>query len=137
MKKWFVPIVACCVVAGMLFGLAAPRALAIKQFKDEFDAKYVKPDSKDPKEKALAEAATQAKCLICHEGASKKDRNPYGHALAKLLDRKEDKDNKEKIQAALDTAAKEKSKADDPNAPTFGDLIKEGKLPGGEPKEAE
>ncbi len=137
MKKRIVVVLAAGLVASIMLGLATRSAQAIKQFKDEFDAKYVKPDSSDPKEKALAEAATAAKCLICHEGESKKNRNAYGKALEKLLDRKTDKDDKEKIQAALDTAAKEKSDPSDAKSPTFGDLIKQGKLPGGEPKAAQ
>lgn len=137
MKKWFVTVLAGCVVAGLVFGLAAPQAQAIKQFKDEFDAKYVKPDSQDAKEKGLAEAASAAKCLICHEGESKKQRNAYGQALDQLLDKKEDKENKEKIQAALDSVAKQKVDPNDAASPTFGDLLKAGKLPGGEPKSAE
>jgi hypothetical protein len=33
----------------------------------------------------------------------------------------------------LDEVAKLKSKADDASSPTFGELIEQGKLPGGEP----
>lgn len=134
MKKHFLPLLCGTFVAGAILWLGVPQAKAIKPFKDEFEAKYVKPDSKDAKEKALAEAAASAKCNICHVGTSKKDRNVYGKALAELLDRKKDKDSKDKIQAALDTVAAKKSKPDDANAPTFGELIKEGKLPGGDPK---
>jgi cytochrome c2 len=135
MKK--LPLVLLCgaLAAVVMLWLGTPQAKAVKQFKDQFEAKYVKPDSKDPKEKALAEAAAKAKCLICHEGHSKKNRNRYGKRLAKLLDRKKDKKNVEKIVAALDTVSQEKLNPDDANSPTFGDLIKEGKLPGGEPKE--
>ena len=111
-------------------------ARADKSFRDEFIAKYAKPDGKDPKDQAFAAACEKAKCNICHEGKSKKDRNRYGAALGKLLNREKDKDNKEKIQAALDKVAKLKLDPKDEKSPTFGDLIKAGKLPGGEPKEA-
>lgn len=134
MKKLLLPLLCGAFAAGVMLWLGTPQAKAIKAFKDEFDAKYVKPDSKDPKEKALAEAAAKAKCLICHEGKRKKNRNAYGKALAELLDRKKDKDNREKIQAALDAVAKKRSNPDDEDSPTFGDLIARGKLPGGEPK---
>ena len=108
---------------------AAPRpAFAIKEFFDEFKAVYVKPDSSDPAEKALATAVEAAKCNLCHKGKEKKDRNAYGHALAELLDKKEDAKNMEKIRKALETVAGMKS-AD--GEPTFGELIKMGKLPGG------
>jgi cytochrome c2 len=130
---------------GMLLGMV--RAFAIagavslgtatakgdKAFRDEFIAKYVKPDSTDAREKAFAAACEKAKCNICHEGISKKNRNAYGKELAKLLKRERDKDDKPKIQAALDKVAAMKP---DPKSPTFGELIKAGRLPGGEPKES-
>lgn len=109
-------------------------AKADKAFRDEFIAKYVKADSSDSKDKAFAETCEKAKCNICHEGVSKKNRNVYGQSLAKLLSRDADKENKEKIQAALDKVAAMKSDPKDPKSPTFGDLIKAGRLPGGEPK---
>ena len=79
----------------------------------------------------LAAEVETAKCNVCHKGKSKKDRNVYGEALAKLLDKKEDKDNKDKIRQALETVAKESSNPADASAPTFGGLIEQGKLPGG------
>lgn len=106
-------------------GSAAREAFAIKQFADEFKAVYVKDGS------PLAAEVEAAKCNVCHKGKSKKDRNVYGEALAKLLDKKEDKDNKDKIRQALETVAKESSNPADASAPTFGALIEQGKLPGG------
>lgn len=111
---------------------AAPRpAFAIKEFFDEFKAVYVKPDSADANEKALAAEVETAKCNVCHAGSSKKERNAYGNALADLLDKKEDKKNADKIRKALETVAAMPS-AD--GGPTFGDLLKQGKLPGGAAK---
>ena len=107
-------------------------AHAIDPFKKEFEAKYVKADPSTPEEKSLAAAVKQAKCNVCHVGTKKKDRNAYGDALDGLLDKKADIKNKAKIQDALDKVADMKSKKDDPNSPTFGELIKQGKLPGGE-----
>ena len=81
-------------VAGAAVALAcggsAREAFAIKQFFDEFKAVYVKPDSADPAEKALAAEVETAKCNVCHMGSSKKERNAYGHALAEKLNKKED-----------------------------------------------
>jgi len=116
-------------VHALLVGPAAQPAKAVKQFRDAFIAKYVKPDSSDAKDKAFAAAVETAKCNLCHAGKSKKDRNPYGVALDELLDRKTDKDDKAKIAAALDKAAEVKSDANDPGSPTFGQLISDGKLP--------
>ncbi|HEY1600791.1 MAG TPA: hypothetical protein VGG64_14375 [Pirellulales bacterium] len=128
MKK----IVSTLVIATLVLGVSLNTAYAIKPFKDEFDAKYVK----DSNNAEFVEAVKKANCNLCHgknaEGKDdKKVRNAYGMALDKLLDKKEDAKNKEKIQAALDTVAAEKSNPDNPNAPTFGELIKQGKLPGG------
>ncbi len=46
--------------------------------------------------------------------------------MAKLLKKEKDA---AKIDAALDTVAAESSDAAKPAAPTYGDLLKEGKLP--------
>jgi cytochrome c2 len=123
----------------VLFGLVTGTLLAriesaygVAPFKKQFEEKYVKKDPSTPEEKALAAAVTKAKCNICHVGKKKKDRNAYGNALDVLLDRKTDAKNTAKIQAALDQVAAMKSNPDDPNSPTFGELIKQGKLPGGE-----
>ncbi len=125
----------CGAVLGVSLGVATHTVRADKAFRDEFLAKYVKADSSDPKERAFAEACDKAKCSICHEGKSKKNRNAYGKALGKLLSRESDKENKPKIRAALDKVAAMNSDPDDPKSPKFGDLIKEGKIPGSKPKE--
>ena len=111
--------------AALVLGSASREAFAIKQFSDEFKAVYVKDGS------PLAAEVEAAKCNVCHKGKSKKDRNVYGEALAKLLDKKEDKDNKDKIRQALEAVAKESSNPADAAALTFGALIEQGKLPGG------
>ena len=113
--------------AAVAFGFAPDSAKAIKPFFDEFKEKYVKPDG-SAEEKALAEAVEKVKCNVCHKGKSKKMRNAYGEVLDALLDKKADAKNKEKIAEALDKVAGEKS----PAGPTFGELMKEGKLPAAE-----
>ncbi len=129
--KNFCLLLLCGVAAGLLLA-PAESAHAIAPFKKEFDAKYVKEDPSTPEEIAFAAAVKKVKCNVCHVGKKKKDRNAYGDALDALLDRKADMKNKAKIQEALDKVADMKSDADDPNSPTFGELIKQGKLPGGE-----
>jgi len=105
---------------------SARDAFAIKQFADEFNALYVQEGT------PLAAAVEQAKCNVCHVAGEKKDkRNAYGNALAERLDKKADRDNKEKIRKALEEVASLSSDPAKPDAPTFGGLIKEGKLPGG------
>jgi len=115
-------------VVALVVGASSRPAFAIKEFFDEFKAAYVKPDSGDAAEKALAAEVETAKCNVCHAGSSKKDRNSYGSALAELLDKKEDKKDTAKIRAALEKVAALPSGE---GKPTFGELIKQGKLPGG------
>jgi len=119
------------VAVAVMAGAAVRPAYAIKQFADEFKAVYVKADSADPAEKALATEVETAKCNVCHVGKSKKDRNAYGHALADLLDKKEDAKDVAKIRAALEKVAGMPSDPAQPDSATFGALIKQGKLPGG------
>lgn len=106
-------------------GATSREAFAIKQFADQFTALYAQDGM------PLAAAVETAKCNVCHVGKKKTDRNAYGEALAKLLDKKTDKEDIEKIRKALETVANESSNPEDPAAPTFGDLIEAGKLPGG------
>lgn len=126
--KNFCLLLLCGFVAGTLLA-RIESAYAVAPFKKEFEEKYVKKDPATPEEKALAAAVAKVKCNVCHVGKKKKDRNAYGDALDALLDRKKDSKDKAKIQAALDTVAEQKSNPDDPNSPTFGELIKQGKLP--------
>jgi hypothetical protein len=71
------------------------------------------------------EAAKMAKCGVCHQGMDKKVRNGFGKAFGKDLGEKKVMDA-EKIKAALDKVESEPSAIE---GKTFGDLIKDGKLP--------
>ena len=99
--------------------LSAHPAFAVKQFYDEFKEVYVNNGDLD------AGAVAKAKCNICHEGKSKKDKNAYGKELDKLLDRKKDAKNPEKIREALAKVAGMKS----PSGKTWGEILKAGELP--------
>lgn len=103
-------------------GLARP-AFAIKQFQNEFESLYVTAGS------PLATEVEKAKCNICHVGKDKKERNAYGKALDERLDKKADKEDKEKIRKMLEEVAALPSDPEKKDSPTFGDLIKSGKLP--------
>jgi uncharacterized lipoprotein NlpE involved in copper resistance len=128
MKKLCVVLTGCAVALSLIV-LSNDQAQAIPAFKTEFDNMYVKKDSTDPKEKTFAEACEQAKCNICHVGKNKKEKNDYGKALDELLDKKADAKNPDKIKEALKTVEGQHSKPGDDTSPTFGDLLKEGKLP--------
>ena len=67
-------------------------------------------------------------CAVCHPTKSKKERNNYGAALGKALEKKNETDEA-KIKEALVKTEKEKSATE---GKTFGDLIKAGELPGTE-----
>jgi hypothetical protein len=78
---------------------------------------------------ALKDAAEGAKCGICHFGEKKTNRNDYGKAMGEALGAKDIKVEKD-IVDALKKAEAGKSSTE---GKTFGDLIKDGKLPGKNP----
>lgn len=80
-------------------------------------------------DKEIGTQKDTAKCNACHFGSEKKNRNDYGKAVGTAIGGKNEKDAA-KIKAGLEKAAKEKSATD---GKTFGDLIKDGKLPGKNP----
>jgi hypothetical protein len=95
----------------------SPQAFARNGYNTEFWNSY--PSLKEHKE---------TKCGACH-GKDKKVTNDYGKAFGQALgDVKVT--NVDKIKAALEKAEAAKSATD---GKTFGELIKEGKLPGKAP----
>lgn len=98
--------------------MTSESAFARAQYLKAFKAKYGEKELKGVK----------VTCGVCHPTKSKKERNNYGAALGKLVGKKNEKDAK-KIEEAIGKAEKEKSATD---GKTFGDLIKDGKLPGTE-----
>ncbi len=103
-------------------------ALGIQQFQKAFMEKYIK----NHEDKEFAKYVTEkVKCFICHQGKFRKNHNPYGDELVKLLDRKKDARDVKKINDALDTVAKMHSDPKDDKSPTYGELIAKSQLPGG------
>ena len=106
------------VLVGSVAGLAlfaCSEAAARPAYCKTFVAEYPK-----------VEAAKDAKCAICHPNADDKEvRNNYGQTLGKLSLQNEK--DAAKIKEALKKAEGEKSAV---AGKTFGDLLKEGKLPG-------
>ena len=115
MRKSLTWIAFCAVVSAFVAG---PEAHARPDYLKAFNAAY-------PALKAEAEAA---KCGICHPEEKKAVRNDYGKAMGTALGEKNVKfaDNEKKITDALKKAEGEKNA----DGKTFGELIKEGKLPG-------
>ena len=132
MKKLVATLFARVVVGSTTFGLYVGTAQSRPQYFKAFKEKYVKPDG-SAEEKAFAAEVTDAKCLVCHEAGSKKNRNSYGKELAKVFIPPNEKDPA-KIDEAFSKVADMHVDPNDPNSPTYGDLIKQGKLPGGEAK---
>ncbi|MBX3427254.1 MAG: hypothetical protein KF688_16365 [Pirellulales bacterium] len=124
MRKLMLSLVALVVAAG-----ATDRALAVPQFQKEFLKKYV--DEHESKEfQELVKK--KAKCCVCHQGLKDKhNMNAYGVELGKLLDRKKDAKDVEKIVATLEKVGKMRSNPKDEKSPTYAELIAAGKLPGG------
>jgi hypothetical protein len=125
-----IALVLCITVLASL-ALTKP-AQAIPQFQKEFLTLYVG----DDKESDFAKLVKKAGCFTCHQGKLRKNHNPYGQPLADLLDKKADMKNPEKIVESLKKVEAMHSVAGDDKSPTFGDLIKEGKLPGGSIEDA-
>lgn len=103
-------------LAGLVLASMGQEAAARPPYLKSFVSTY---------EKVKAEAETQ-KCMVCHPGSSKKDRNDYGKAMGEALGGANIKDA-DKVVEALKKIEKEKSSVE---GKTFGDLLSEGKLPG-------
>lgn len=108
-------LVSCVVIAAVagLMVLSQPAQARMEYF-NAFKGKYSN----------LQKADLDKKCAICHAANDKKMRSDYAKAVEKALGAKMVKDM-EKINKALDEAAK----GDAGDGKTYGDLLKDGKLP--------
>jgi len=125
----------------IVLGTGPRAAMALPPFSKQFQETYLKPDSEDEKDKEYATLIIKkVKCDVCHvKGKPKKMRNAYGMQLSELLDKnnfktarvKAEPDKvKEEIAAAFEAVAAKKS--GDEKSPTFGELIAQRQLPGGD-----
>jgi cytochrome c553 len=110
--------IACCAVLSALV-VSGPEAQARPDYLKAFTSTYPK----------LKTEADTAKCGVCHPEEKKSVRNDYGKAFGTSLGEKNLKmaDNEKKITDAMKKTESEKSGTE---GKTFGDLIKDGKLPG-------
>jgi hypothetical protein len=121
-----------CVCLGLgLFAIATTlsSAWALPPFNKEWTAKYVEGNSNAK----FVEAVSEAKCNVCHEGTSKKMKNEYGKAVGKYLTKAKYNEIKEDEAAAKKYILEGLQKAEaekNGSGKTFGELIKEGTLPG-------
>jgi hypothetical protein len=114
-------------VVPVLIAFVAP-AVALPPFQIEFKKDYT--DSL--KDKKFAEEMNKAdvKCLVCHQGKQKKNRNDFGKVVAKFLTKKDAKD-KEKIAAGLKKALAMHVDPKDEKSETYMDRLLASKWPGG------
>ena len=109
----------CCLLCGIwLICCAGQLAEARPNYSREFWNAY-----------GVPLAAHKKNCLACHAGEEKQVRNHYGIALQKKLEAK-NVNIPARIKAALDAVEQEPSAIE---GKTFGDLIKDGKLPASKP----
>lgn len=114
---------------GIVAGPLPRPAAAVMQFYKAFVAEYVDSHPNPAYDRLVTR---EAKCLVCHQGRNRKHRNVYGQQLDKLLDKKTDAKNTEKIIAALKKVADMPADPRDPAGESFGQRIAAGKLPAGE-----
>lgn len=121
------------VVAFALMGLLRIESVnARPTYYKAFKKKYVG-DEKTDAQKSIAKSIKRVKgCNICHDPhkgpdgkVSKKNRNPYGVGLSKLLTEKDQKNVDKALEALTKT---EKVKLKD-SKQTVGECLKAGKLP--------
>lgn len=111
-------------------------ALGFVEFHKQWVEMYI--DADDDSEEAAEYEKLVAKgkfrCLVCHQGKKKDNRNPYGKHFEKLLT-KEDKKDTEKIIAALKEVGEmpvdPEADVDDPDTETYNDRIAKKEFPGG------
>ena len=111
----------------VLIAVASP-ALALPPFQVQFKKDYL--DSF--KDKKFVEEMNKAdqKCLVCHQGKQKKNRNEFGKVVSKFLTKKDAKD-KEKIAAGLKKAFAMHVDPKNDKSETYMDRLLAGKWPGG------
>lgn len=128
MSRGLFRVIAVGLFAVITWAGSAPPAWAVKEFFAELTAKYVKPDSKKKNDVLLTIAVEQARCTICHPGDDHRKLSQYGGQVAWRVN-KFDKNNKKRIQEALEQVGNLKSDFRDPKSPTYNMLFKQGKLP--------
>ncbi len=103
----------CCLA--LVLGTAMQTSEARPKYLAEFKEKY-----------PGVEGLDEVKCNVCHEGKDKKNKNGYGIAFGTTLNAKNCKDSEVIQKALVGTEAKPSAVS----GKTFGDLLKENKLPG-------
>jgi hypothetical protein len=134
MRKLGVCVVFCIAMVAGLCLIQVRSADAYLNFSKAFLKKYTGDKSTDAQKSIASEFARVKKCGVCHDPrpgddgkVSKKNRNPYGQALAKFLTEK-DKKNTKKVLEMLGKVEGEKAEGAK-DKETFGASLTAGKLP--------
>lgn len=130
-------------IAVSLLVAVASSATADPKFYAVFKKDYL--EKHPDKEYAAAVDKADVRCLVCHQGKkSKKHRNSFGEQLDKLLDRKKDLKDVEKISESIKKVLDMHVDPKDDKSETYLDRVKASKWPAGEledlkkePKEGE
>jgi hypothetical protein len=111
----------------ILIAMVTP-AIAVPPFYIEFKKDYLE----SLKDKKFVEAVDKAdvKCLVCHQGKQKKNRNDFGKVVGKFLTKKDAK-NKEKIAEGLKKALAMHVDPKNDKSETYMDRLKASKWPAG------
>jgi hypothetical protein len=118
-------------VAVVLAG-SCSSAYAFKEFHDQWLEMYIDDadTSKEATEYSDLVTGAKTKCLVCHQGKTKKQHNAYGLHFVGVIDKTHKKDV-DKIKQVLKDVGAKKSDPEDPSSKTYDELIKEFELPGG------
>ncbi|QDS98430.1 hypothetical protein [Adhaeretor mobilis] len=128
------PRLICPLIIAILVSTGVRSAQAIPNFQKVFLTTYID----EHKDQEFTETVKKkVKCLVCHQGKKKVTRNLYGVQLARILDKKKDKDFKDpatvkRIEKAIQSVGKLHSDPKDSKSPTYAQLIEKSKLPGGD-----
>ena len=105
MRKLGVCVIFCVALVAGLCLIQVRSADAYLNFSKAFLKKYAGDKSTDAQKSIASEFARVKKCGVCHDPrpgddgkVSKKNRNPYGQALAKFLTEKDKKDTKKALE---------------------------------------
>jgi hypothetical protein len=118
------------VISAVVAASWAKPAQAVVQFYNVYAKQYL--DTHPDKEYAAAVKKPAVRCLVCHQGKSRKNHNAFGEHLDELLDRKKDIRDIEKVTAVLKKVLEMHVDPKDEKSETYLDRIKASKWPGGE-----
>ena len=128
-------LLAVLLVAFVAVAIAPKHVDAVPAFKKAFDQRVTNV-SKDAK---LVTALKAAKCNVCHyvdgDKKSKKQKNDFGVAMAKLLKKDNYKSTRiaaepDKVKAEFDAAFEKLMATKNAKGKTYGELLEAGSLPG-------